>query len=97
MVIAVHRAAVLNSLKIVYNDVQASLLEGGDEVIAVDDLSHGSYANLAHLKREPRFVFREHDVVQAFRADVTSIAASRIACSPSTRTTARSCAPRCLL
>jgi UDP-glucuronate decarboxylase len=49
------------------------LIADGDEVIAVDDLSRGSFANLAHLKREPRFVFMEHDLTAPFRAQITRI------------------------
>lgn len=49
------------------------LLRRGYEVVAIDDLSTGSFANLAHLKREPRFVFREHDVVEPFDEDVDGI------------------------
>lgn len=38
------------------------LLMDGDEVIAVDDFTSGSFATLAHLKSEARFSFVEHDV-----------------------------------
>jgi len=35
-------------------------------VFAVDDLSTGSMANLAHLANEPRFTFLNHDITAAF-------------------------------
>lgn len=38
------------------------LVARGDEVVAVDDLSSGSTANLAHLADEAAFTFVEHDV-----------------------------------
>ena len=41
-----------------------ALLAQGSEVIGVDNLSTGNLANLAHLSREPRFTFVEHDIVQ---------------------------------
>ena len=40
-----------------------ALLQQGSEVIGVDNLSTGNLANLAHLSREPRFTFVEHDIV----------------------------------
>lgn len=49
------------------------LLAKGDEVIAIDDLSTGSWANVAHLKRHQRFHFEEHDVSVKFRAQVDGI------------------------
>src|SRR6185295_6465076 len=49
------------------------LLAQGNEVIAVDDLSTGSFANIAHLKREARFAFVEHDLAEPFRADVDAV------------------------
>ena len=41
-----------------------ALLEQGSEVIGVDNLSTGNLDNLAHLAREPRFTFIEHDIVK---------------------------------
>src|SRR5687767_11418464 len=49
------------------------LLAHGDEVLAVDDRSTGSWANLGHLKREKRFRFEEHDVSVGFRARVDGV------------------------
>ncbi len=40
------------------------LIDRGDSVICVDDLSTGRRANIAHLDVHPRFAFIEHDVVQ---------------------------------
>lgn len=42
------------------------LLAEGNAVIGVDNLSTGSLENLKHLKGEPRFEFREHDICTAF-------------------------------
>jgi dTDP-glucose 4,6-dehydratase len=44
------------------------LLAEGDAVIGVDNLCTGSLENLKHLKGEPRFEFREHDICTAFDA-----------------------------
>lgn len=43
-----------------------ALLAGGYEVLGVDNLSTGNYANLEHLRREPRFSLLERDVTQPF-------------------------------
>ena len=48
----------------------ATLLVGrGDEVVAVDDLSSGSVANLAHLADHARFTFVEQDVSSGLSVD----------------------------
>lgn len=49
------------------------LLADGHEVIAVDDFTSGSFASLAHLKNEPRFVLIEHDVASQFDARVDGV------------------------
>ncbi len=49
------------------------LVGDGHEVIAIDDFTTGSFASLAHLKREPRFAFVEHDITQKFDAHVDAI------------------------
>ncbi len=41
-----------------------TLLERGDEVVAVDNLLTGSVDNVAHLEGQARFRFLHHDVVQ---------------------------------
>src|SRR5579864_8527998 len=43
-----------------------ALLADGYAVIAVDNLLTGRMGNLAHLKNEPRFEFRELDVCEPF-------------------------------
>ena len=42
------------------------LLADGHSVLGVDNLCTGSLANIAHLAREPRFTFEEHDITQPF-------------------------------
>jgi dTDP-glucose 4,6-dehydratase len=43
-----------------------ALLGRGDSVICADNLLTGSVQNIAHLRNEPRFEFREQDVCQPF-------------------------------
>jgi len=43
-----------------------SLLNAGNRVIGVDNLSTGSETNLAHLSRESRFEFVQQDICQPF-------------------------------
>jgi dTDP-glucose 4,6-dehydratase len=43
-----------------------SLLDAGNSVIGVDNLSTGNEANLAHLQNESRFDFTELDICQPF-------------------------------
>ena len=43
-----------------------ALLAEGHSVVAVDNLLTGRMSNLAHLAREPRFVFELQDICQAF-------------------------------
>jgi dTDP-glucose 4,6-dehydratase len=43
-----------------------SLLDAGNSVIGVDNLSTGNEANLAHLQNESRFDFTEIDICQPF-------------------------------
>lgn len=49
------------------------LLRDGHEVTALDDLSTGSRANVAHLLSSPRFHLREHDVRRPYDAEVDHI------------------------
>src|SRR5580704_9801426 len=43
-----------------------ALLDAGNSVVGVDNLSTGNSANLSHLARETRFSFREHDITKPF-------------------------------
>lgn len=45
------------------------LLSAGFQVVAVDNLVTGDLANIAHLEREPRFTFRQQDIIQPFDID----------------------------
>jgi len=76
------RALVTGGAGLVGSHLVDRLLAQGHEVIAIDDLSRGTYANLAHLKREPRFVFIEHDVVRPFRANVDAVFHLAVPSSP---------------
>lgn len=67
------RVLVLGGAGLVGSHLIDRLLAGGDGVTAVDDLSRGSFANLAHLKRHPRFVFHEQDVAVPYRAAVDRV------------------------
>jgi UDP-glucuronate decarboxylase len=64
------RILVLGGASVLGAHLCDRLLADGHEVIAVDDFSRGSFATLAHLKRERRFAFVEHDVVTKFDANV---------------------------
>lgn len=44
-------------------------LADGSEVVAVDNFLTGRRENIEHLSGEPRFVFREQDVVEPFSVD----------------------------
>ncbi|MFN3652514.1 MAG: UDP-glucuronic acid decarboxylase family protein [Armatimonadota bacterium] len=43
-----------------------ALIEGGHEVIAVDNCLTGSAANIEHLRDHPRFTFVQHDIVEPY-------------------------------
>ena len=45
------------------------LIERGDEVLAIDNLSTGNLKNLDHLKDNPKFKFLNQDVSQFFQTD----------------------------
>lgn len=49
------------------------LLQGGHDVIALDNLFTGSKRNIEHLFKEPRFEFIRHDVVQPILLEVDRI------------------------
>jgi UDP-glucuronate decarboxylase len=81
------RVLVVGGAGLVGSHLVDRLLAECHEVIAIDDLSRGSFANIAHLKRDKRFVFLEHDVAAPFRAKVDrifhlAVPSSRLACEP---------------
>lgn len=67
------RIVVLGAASALGSHVCDRLLRRGYEVVGVDDLSSGSFANVAHLRREPRFAFVEHDLVEPFHVDASGI------------------------
>ncbi len=67
------RVLVIGGASLVGSHLCDRLLADGDEVVAIDDLSRGTYANIAHLKNESRFAFVEHDVSQPFKAHVDEV------------------------
>lgn len=53
---------VIGGASLLGSNLCERLLLDGDEVIAVDDFTSGSFATLKHLDGQPRFSFVEHDV-----------------------------------
>lgn len=49
------------------------LIDDNHQVIALDDLSTGSIANIKHLLGNPSFTFVEHDVRKPYKTDVDAI------------------------
>jgi UDP-glucuronate decarboxylase len=49
------------------------LLDRGDHVVAVDDFSTGTRANVAHLTGHPRFSLRRHDVAVPLEIEVDRV------------------------
>ena len=49
------------------------LIDDKHQVIALDDLSTGSMANIKHLLQNPNFTFVEHDVRKPYKTDVDAI------------------------
>ena len=56
------RHLVLGAAGFLGSHLVDALLDRGDSVVGIDDLSSGSLANLAHLRNEKRFAFVEADV-----------------------------------
>jgi UDP-glucuronate decarboxylase len=67
------RSLVLGGASVLGAHLCERLLADGHEVIAVDDFTSGSFATVAHLKREPRFAFVEHDINTKFDANVDGV------------------------
>lgn len=67
------RFLVLGAASVLGAHLCERLLGEGHEVIAVDDFTSGSFATIAHLKRERRFAFIEHDVTSKFDARVDGV------------------------
>jgi dTDP-glucose 4,6-dehydratase len=59
---AQQRAVVLGAAGFIGSHLTDRFLAEGWQVVGVDNLITGSRRNLAHLAREPRFEFLEHDV-----------------------------------
>lgn len=81
-----HRVLVVGGAGLVGSHLVDRMLAEGNEVVAVDDLSRGSFASLSHLKAEKRFVFMEHDVAKPYRAKVDAVfhlavPSTRMACA----------------
>ena len=57
---------VLVSVSAGFSSLTDALLADGHAVLGVDNLCTGSLRNLEHLAREPKFEFRELDLIQAF-------------------------------
>jgi UDP-glucuronate decarboxylase len=81
------RVLVVGGAGVVGSHLVDRLLAEGNEVVAIDDLSRGSFANLAHLRRSRRFAFVEHDVTKPYRVAVDAVfhlavPSTRLACEP---------------
>lgn len=55
------------------------LVKEGNEVVCVDNLFKGSKGNIAHLERNERFTFLEHDIVDPLPAHVSADAVYHLA------------------
>lgn len=82
------RVLVVGGAGLIGSHLVDRLLAEGHEVIALDDLSSGSFANLAHHKNDKCFAFMEHDVAAPFRATRVKVDCIFHLAVPSTR---RSC------
>ncbi len=63
---SIQKALVTGAAGFLGSHLTDALLADGFEVIGVDNLSTGDYANLEHLRREPRFSLLERDITQPF-------------------------------
>ncbi len=49
------------------------LIENGEKVFCIDNLSSGNYANIEGLTKEPSFKFIKHDITESIELDVDRI------------------------
>ncbi|HEX5586284.1 MAG TPA: UDP-glucuronic acid decarboxylase family protein [Acidimicrobiia bacterium] len=63
------RAVVTGGAGFIGSHLDETLLARGWDVVAVDNLSTGSLANVAHLLDDPHFTFFEHDVTRGIPID----------------------------
>jgi dTDP-glucose 4,6-dehydratase len=63
---AERRALVTGAAGFLGSHLCDALLAAGQRVVGVDNLSTGHLDNLSHLSNEPRFLFEQADITQAF-------------------------------
>ena len=63
----VNRTLVTGGAGFIGSHICDSLLEMGDEVVCIDDLSTGSMKNIAHLSNNPKFRFVDIDINDSSR------------------------------
>ena len=64
---AVNKTLVTGGAGFIGSHICDSLLEMGDEVVCIDDLSTGSMKNVAHLSNNPKFRFVDIDINDSSR------------------------------
>jgi UDP-glucuronate decarboxylase len=69
----VHRVLVTGGAGFVGSHLCERLVRHGHTVIALDNFSTGSVANLVHLSGHPRFTLVEHDVTRPYEYEVDRI------------------------
>ncbi len=68
-----YRTVVMGGAGFLGSHLCDALLRRGHEVLAIDDLSTGSRANVGHVQSHSRFTFFEHDVREPFHSPVERI------------------------